>query len=224
MPDTSRPVCVLTGDIVKSTSLAPAEFEAVMGALETVAGTVAAWHAAPAAVCYARFRGDGWQLLLAEPQWALRASLFARAAIRRACDDGETRLAAGIGIADRGATLASSTGMAFELAGHGLESLKTHQLWMIDGGFSSAAERSLAQGLFCVCDAFSRDWTARQADIFMRLAAPDAPTMAHVADALSVQPQTVQTHFARAGGHALLDAVDAFERAHASAEQGDVSG
>lgn len=215
MPDTSRPVCVLTGDIVKSTALATDQFEAVMGALEVVASEIAAWHAKPAPVRYERFRGDGWQLLLTEPQWALRASLFARAAIRRVCDDGETRLAAGIGIADRGATLASSTGTAFELAGHGLESLKTHQLWMIDGGFASGAERALIQGLFSVCDAFSRDWTARQADIFMRLAAPEAPTMARVADTLSVQPQTVQTHFVRAGGHALLDAVEAFERAYA---------
>lgn len=47
----------------------------------------------------------------------------------------------------------------------------------------------------------------------MRLAGPKAPLMTDVAEVLSVQPQTIQTHFARAGGHALLEAVAAFESA-----------
>ncbi|MES1924929.1 hypothetical protein [Salinisphaera sp. T31B1] len=212
MPSTRSCVCVLTGDIVKSSALGADRFDAVMGALESAAETVAAWpQIAP--VHYERFRGDGWQLLLGQPKWALRVSLCMRGAIRSACGAGETRLAAGIGSADRADTLAASSGSAFECSGRGLERLKTHQLWWIDGAFATAGERALAQGLFSVCDGLSRHWTSRQAEIFLALVQPEAPTMAALADRLSVQPQTVQVHFARAGGHALLDAVHAFEQA-----------
>ena len=86
-----------------------------------------------------------------------------------------------------------------------------HELWRIEGDPAPPGERALIHGLFAVCDERSRHWTARQADIFMRLARPDAPLMSDVAETLSVQPQTIQTHFARGGGHALLEAVEAFE-------------
>lgn len=207
---TTENVSVLTGDIVKSTALPVAQRDAVMAALENTAGVIAGWASD---VRYERFRGDGWQLWLAEPKWTLRAALFARAAVRAACVDGETRIAAGLGAAELGATLAASTGAAFERSGRGLEGLKPHQLWCIDSDMGSAAEQALARGLFALCDERSRHWTARQADIFRRLGGPEAPRMAEVADALGVQPQTVQTHFARAGGHALIEAAVAFEEA-----------
>ncbi|WP_423821751.1 hypothetical protein V5738_15625 [Salinisphaera sp. SPP-AMP-43] len=206
-------VSVLTGDIVKSTALHAAQRDAVMAALEDTAGIIAGW---PTAVRYERFRGDGWQLWLAEPKWTLRAALFARAGVRAACDRGDTRIAAGLGAAELGATLAASTGAAFERSGRGLERLKPHQLWYIDGKIGSTAEQALLRGLFGLCDERSRHWTARQADIFRRLGGPKAPLMAEVAEKLGVQPQTVQTHFTRAGGHALLEATAAFEEAMTS--------
>ncbi len=205
-------VCVLTGDIVKSSALAESGLDAVMAALADVAPIVDGWPQ-ESGVRYERFRGDGWQLLLDHPAHALRACLFARAAVRRASDAGETRIGVGIGGATLGATLAASSGIAFELSGRGLEQLGVHRLWRIEGDRGSPSEQALRQALFAVCDERSRHWTGRQADIFMRLAVPEAPLMADVAEALSVQPQTVQTHFARAGGHALLEAVEAFEAA-----------
>lgn len=207
-------VCVLTGDIVKSSALSDSALEAVMGALSDVAGRIGAWPGEHD-VRHERFRGDGWQTLIARPGHALRACLFARAAVRAACDLGETRISVGIGPAELASSLAGSSGAAFELSGRGLEALGVHELWRIEAASVSARQLALTRAVLAVCDEHSRHWTARQADIFMRLAAPEAPAMNELADALNVQPQTVQTHFARAGGHALLTAVEAFEAAWA---------
>ncbi|KEZ76114.1 hypothetical protein [Salinisphaera hydrothermalis] len=208
-------VCVLTGDIVKSSALSTGALDAVMTALGEAASAIGEWPDEDG-VRYERFRGDGWQMLIERPAHALRACLFARAAVRWACDDAETRIGIGLGHVQAGATLAESAGPAFELSGRGLESLGVHQLWRIEGEPEALAVRALTQGLFAVCDERSRHWTSRQAEIFMWLAQPDAPLMAEVAEAMSVQPQTVQTHFSRAGGHALLEAVHAFEAALSS--------
>ncbi|HET7313923.1 hypothetical protein [Salinisphaera sp.] len=206
--------CVLTGDIVKSSALSERALDTVMQALSDMAARMGTWPG-ETDVRYERFRGDGWQMRLHAPAHALRACLFARAAVRLACDRGETRIGVGIGAAEAGASLAASSGLAFERSGRGLEALGVHRLWRIEGGFDTSAARALALGLFAVCDERSRHWTARQADIFMRLAGPAPPPMNDVADALSVQPQTIQTHFTRAGGHALFEAIEAFESAWA---------
>lgn len=201
---------VLTGDIVASSRLPGEALAAIMTALAQLPARVTGWPG-EAGVRYERFRGDGWQLLLAQPGHALRASLFARAALRAACGDGETRISVGLGAAELGASLAQSAGPAFERSGRGLESLGVHQLWQFAAPDGDRAEARLGAALFAVCDERSRHWTARQAEIFLQLAVPDAPPMAAVAQALGVQAQTVQRHFDRAGGHALCSAVREFE-------------
>lgn len=206
------PVCVLTGDIVRSGALSAETLDSVMAGIETFSGVVAAWPGSPA-VREERFRGDGWQLYLGAPRWTLRVALGMRAAIRARHASVETRLAAAFGPVRLGTRLASSSGTAFEASGRALESLGTHRLWRFGGGLGSTALDGLADGLFAVCDRCSQGWTARQAEVFGRLAAPDAPSMIDVAAALEVAPQTVQVHFDRAGGHALLDAVARFEAA-----------
>lgn len=208
MSQTKR--CVLTGDIVKSSALPAGVLDDVMQALARLAERITSWPG-ETNVRYERFRGDGWQMTLDQPAHALRACLFARAAVRSATSAGETRIGAGIGGAAIGAGLAESSGTAFERSGHSLETLKVHRLWHLDAGRDAPAGLALAPGLFAVCEEISRPWTMRQADIFMRLAVPNAPAMSEVADALGVQPQTIQTHFARAGGHGLLMAIEAFE-------------
>lgn len=202
--------CVLTGDIVKSSALSDNALDAVMQALADTAQQMSGWPG-EAEVRFERFRGDGWQMRLDAPGHALRACLFARAAIRAACDLGETRIGVGIGEAQGQDSLAAASGSAFERSGRGLDALGVHRLWHIEAGFESSPAEALAGGLFAICDERSRHWTARQADIFLRLASPAAPAMIDVAETLAVKPQTIQTHFDRAGGHALLAAIQAFE-------------
>lgn len=212
MTANTAPVCVLTGDIVRSGALSAETLDGVMAGIEAFSGVVAAWPGAPE-VREERFRGDGWQLYLGAPRWTLRAALGLRAAIRSRHPSVETRLAAAFGPARLGARLAASSGAAFEASGRALEGLGTHRLWRFGGGLGSVALDDLADGLFAVCDRCSQGWTGRQAEVFGRLAVPDAPAMIDVAAALEVAPQTVHAHFERADGHALLDAVARFEAA-----------
>lgn len=203
---------VLTGDIVRSGDLGRARLTAVMRALESAGAEIARWSD-PAGPAPERFRGDGWQLALVEPHLALRACLVLRAAIRKLDRDADTRIGIGFGSAEFGKRLASSRGTAFEFSGDQLERLSGPDRWSADGDLKPAPLRELTRGLFAACEGLSAGWTVRQAEVCYRLVAPDEPKMVDVAAALDVRPQTVQDHFARAGGRALMHAVHAFERA-----------
>lgn len=206
----NKSVCVITGDLVKSSALAHSEFEAVMQALEHAGHEIGRW-ATSAPLPPERFQGDGWQILLISPHLALRAALYLRSAVRHACGSADTRIVAAIGPATLGDRLASSSGQAFEQSGRRLEQLRGRRLWAFDGALSDTSAITMGDGLFAVCDALSQGWTARQAEIVGRLIVPQAPTMNDLAGQMDIQPQTVQAHFAAAGGHGLLDGIEAFE-------------
>jgi hypothetical protein len=204
-------VCVLTGDLVRSSALGEQRLDAVFDALAAAGDEVLGWAGGGRGP--ERFRGDGWQLLIAQPVLALRAMLRMRAAVRTADDRAETRIGAGIGPARAGTTLADGAGEAFKRSGRALDGLRTHRGFALAGAFDDARNRALADGMTAVCDALSQRWTARQSDVFARACGPDAPSLKAIAGQLDVTPQTVQSHFVRAGGPALIDAVEAFESA-----------
>jgi hypothetical protein len=202
-------VCVLTGDIVGSSALGRRRLGAVFEALAAAGSEVMGWTGGRGPE---RFRGDGWQLLIEDPGRALRVALRMRAAVRAAVDRAETRIAVGFGAVRSGATLADSAGPAFERAGRGLDGLRTHRKLVLVDAFDDGPEQALVDGLAATCDVLSQRWTARQADVFARACAPDAPTLKSIAGDLGVTPQTVQAHFSRGAGPALIDAIEAFER------------
>ena len=205
-------ICVLTGDIVRSTRLQSGKLDDVMNALVEEAEKIRFWTE-PASPPLERFRGDGWQLALIEPVHALRAGLLLRAVVRKFDQNADTRIAFGIGSGALGAPLARSQGSAFELSGMGLEKIKGPDRWAIDGELKSEHFLPLARGLFAACEGLSNGWTSKQAEVFGLVAAPEEPKYAEVAETLEVRPQTVQDHFAKAGGRALLRAIHGFENA-----------
>lgn len=202
---------MVTGDIVDSRQLANAELDGVMDALAAAGETIRGWMSEQT-LPLERFRGDGWQIALPEPRWALRACLELRAAVRSHLENADTRLAIGIGAGTLDKRLSSSHGDAFERSGTALAALKGRQRWTLTGGFEAMPARALARGLVTLCDAISQEWTARQAEAFALRAAPEAPTMAEIAQRLGVTQQTVQAHLARAYGDTLVDACEAFEQ------------
>ena len=84
---------------------------------------------------FTRYRGDGWQMHLAEPGLALRAALVLAARLRAADTGLATRAAIGIGrIEDLGtASLADARGPAFEASGHALDRMRYGRRLAIDG-------------------------------------------------------------------------------------------
>lgn len=205
-------ICVLTGDIVGSTRLRRGKLDHLMTSLAEGANEIRHWTK-PAALPLERFRGDGWQFALTDTAHALRVGLIFRATIKKFDQEADTRIAFGIGNGKFGSTLANSGGSAFEISGMRLEKIKNQDRWVIDGKFDSEQILPLTRGLFAGCEGLSSGWTSKQAEVFVRLATPDKPTYAQVAEALQVSAQTVQEHFAKSGGRSLLQAIHWFEEA-----------
>ena len=205
-------ICVLTGDIVRSSRMESGKLDTLMNALAERANEIRYWTE-PASPRLERFRGDGWQFVLVDPAHALRTGLLLRAVVKKFDQDADTRIAFGIGFGTLGAALAQSRGSAFEASGMGLEEIKGPDRWAIDGELKPKRLMPLAKGLFAACEGLSNGWTSKQAEVFGLVAAPEEPKYAEVAEILEVRPQTVQDHFAKAGGRALLRAIHGFEQA-----------
>lgn len=205
-------ICVLTGDIVRSSDLGNGKLDELMQELDRGAETIRRWIE-PASPRLERFRGDGWQLALTNPAQALRAGLLLRAIVKTFDQDADTRIGFGIGFGTLGAALAESRGSAFEMSGMQLEKIRGPDRWAIDGEFEQGRALPLVRALFSACEGLSSGWTSKQADIFARMAGPEKPKYAEVAETLGVSAQTVQEHFAKAGGRSLLRAIKGFEQA-----------
>lgn len=203
-------ICVLTGDIVRSSRLDEARLNQLMDSLESCSKKVIGWTRTPSPPME-RYRGDGWQLALTDPMLALRAGLLLRASLRCLDRVADSRISFGIGPGKVGRSLAASSGPAFERSGTLLEAMRGPDRWAFDNLELDPPVQRLMSGLFIACEAVSSHWTRRQAEVFSLMATPDEPTHAEVASRLGVRAQTVQDHFAKAGGRALSQILDIYE-------------
>lgn len=210
-------ICVLTGDLVHSTRMPADHLQALMAALAEEADHVRRWTS-PASPRMERYRGDGWQLALTEPAHALRAGLLLRASLKRVDQDVDTRIAFGLGEGVVETKLAESRGRAFERSGRQLERIKGADRWAVVGDPGDLPFLPLLHALFAACEALCSDWTSKQADVFARIAHRERdkhkkPTYDELAKELGVTRQTVQEHFAKSNGRALLRSIQGFEQA-----------
>ncbi len=196
-------IAVLTGDIVKSTTLTRFEREALFAALKIGAKAVAALQADDPQ--FERFSGDSWQMLV-QPRFALRACLLMRAHIRQESKTFETRIAVGIGAAEplSAEGLGASDGPAFQASGRGLKALKAAQHFGIN-----TAERSI----FILADEISKRWTQAQARVLAISLLRPRPTQETVAGRVGITQQSVRNHLIAAGEPALLAVLDDIETA-----------
>lgn len=82
MPASSSSLfAVLTGDIIRSQALSGRELESVRRTLLDAVDDVRKWRSGVVKGKAEFFRGDAWQVLLSDPQLALRVALFLRATL-----------------------------------------------------------------------------------------------------------------------------------------------
>ncbi len=208
---------ILTGDLIGSTRAAPAELEAAIDLLAAAAGEISAWMPSLPDPRFTRFRGDGWQMHVAEPALALRALLFLVARLRAAGLGLATRAAIGIGAADSLGTdsLADARGPAFEASGRALDAMGRTRRLMIEGDGVTALHRIIVDLL----DERSSRWTQPQAEA-MHLALalhPEEPTLAEIAARLDISAQAVNYRLTGAGAPAIRRSLRAWEEAQADA-------
>ncbi len=194
-------IAVLTGDIVKSTTLSRAERDALFAALKHGAEAVASLQNRDPA--FARFSGDSWQMLV-QPRFALRACLMMRAYIRQESKAFETRISVGVGAIEplSAEGLGASDGPAFQASGRGLEALKGAQYFTIN---------TPDLPIFILADEISKGWTQAQARVLCKSLTRPHPTQDSLASYLGVSRMTVRGHQIAAGEPALLSVLDGLE-------------
>lgn len=209
---------VLTGDLVASSRMTPAELDAAMQSLSAAsADAMRIWGLGHHR--FTRFRGDGWQCLAPHPRQALRTVLLLQARLRCLGPKFSTRIAIGIGPGrlplPAGVGLAEASGLAFELSGRGLDALGATARLSVDWAASSLPEEEgpdWIRAVFFLCDEISRRWTARQAEtIAASLGAEERPSQQALAHRFGVSQQTIGRLLAAGGYRGLSAAVDAVE-------------
>jgi len=218
-------IAVLTGDLVGSTGLTDAQIRTAFSMLENeVVAVLKTWAGQTLQPVFARSRGDGWQMRLGQPAFALRCALFVRAALKSQHEDAassnaggydaqsvrpsgvRTRIAIATGFGDPATpeNLNEATGPVFVASGRALDAMpKGATLAHASGGPLAAATR--------LADHISADWTQPQAKAMQHALAPDAPTRAEIGAALGKSRQAVDQALAAAGYKALSDALRLIE-------------
>lgn len=167
-----RIFAVLTGDVVDSEAMRAAGGPTVGEMLREAAE--AAREALPGADLSAVdvFRGDSWQLVVAEPGWALRVALFLRAWVRAGGSPrppyADTRVAIGIGTVRRLVPehISESEGAAFVASGGALDGLGAGKPYRGCRLAVAGAETRLAaagSAVASLLDAHVVGWTPKQA-------------------------------------------------------------
>jgi hypothetical protein len=200
---------VLTGDLIGSTKVALDEIDKAMEALADTATLIEKWTSTETR--FARFRGDGWQIYLADPRKILRASVLGLAKLRSSGSGLATRLSIGVGLVDRlgKSGLADAAGWAFTTSGRNLDhahpifnnfvyaDLGPNERWK-----NAAMNLSVWQA--------SR-WTPEQAEAVALALALPRPSDEILAKGLGITRQALQARLKGSGLMAMSAALLAFE-------------
>ncbi len=207
MTDKTRKIAVLTGDIVSSTALGPEKLERAFDALRDCAEMQAEWMGEN--LHFTRHRGDGWQVALAEPKYALRSALAFRAALRAEGAEFDSY----IGIAEgdvRGpleANLNNQTDAVFIESGHALDMASIIE--PADFEFPTDKQRN---AILCLADHISKTWTSAQAAVMLGMLSPRTETTyTEIANALGRTRQAVTKSLEAAGYKAIERALSESE-------------
>ncbi len=197
---------VLTGDVVASTRLSASRRQALHGAMSMASRTTrqAFGKQVPADVDV--FRGDGWQMLVAEPEAALRIALFYRAQLRAAMESHrlDTRTVIGIGTVDfiPGRRVSQGDGAAYRRSGQGLESLaRTRHMHFV---YPELPEEEALQIIVQLVDRMATGWSEKQAlAITGALQGWTQDQIGHACWPNPISQQAIAQHLDRAGWASL---------------------
>jgi hypothetical protein len=193
---------VLTGDLIGSRK---AGQQATDGAITEIARTASQMDAP-----FARYRGDGWQVLLMRPEQCLRFALIVTARLRTASAP-LTRFAIGIDeiAADRAPTLSAETGKAFVLSGETLDQMPKRSEFAIASMTRKLTEMTWAAAR--LADQVARKWTPQQAEAMAMALSPDDPPGLAIAKTLGISPAAASYRLQGASWWDIKAVVSAFE-------------
>jgi hypothetical protein len=201
---------VLTGDIVASSAIAVDALDEIMQNIAQISIEASVWGCANSALTtgFARRGGDGWQVAINRPAFALRLALYIRARLQSLNTRYATRIAIAAGdgtvpmrnVAD----LNSAHGEAFTDSGRLLDLLDGHTLL-------AHAEGGAVDAAFRLADHISQGWTQAQARSLSLMLPPGAGPRRVASKMLGISRQAVDQALNGAGYPALMDALEALE-------------
>lgn len=205
------PLAVLTGDIVRSSTLDAAEFRRLTSGIE---GSVGAFERVyPGSMIGAAdiYRGDSWQIAMAKPRLGLRFAMYLRAVVKSRSKT-DTRVSIAIGSGDRlnTAKISQSTGETFTRSGRELDSIGSRRLVLSMEGNDLAL---LSGTVAMLLDRIASGWSTKQAEAMCRVLENPGKSDADIAGAGASDSD--RRNFSklkmRANADAILDALSAFE-------------
>lgn len=206
-----RRYAVLTGDIVQSKKLRMDERRELANLLERVGKDLCEWSWAPLPLD--RYRGDGWQVVIADPRRALRAGLYVRAALRSGFEGRrlDTRVAIGVGTIDfiTQDHVAEGDGEAYRLSGAAIDERGWRRLRFAG---APGVSTTTVQVMLDLVDFIAKEWTSAQAVAVA--GALRGWTQEQTATRWVEKPitqQGVAHHLSRAGWDAVESALTWFE-------------
>lgn len=160
-------VGILTGDVVSSSDFAPDIRARLPDLLRTVGEHIRGSFRRAVPYSIDIFRGDSWQLVVVQPEWALRVALDIRCGLHSVdpADPILTRIGMGIGDIDfiPETAVSEGDGAAFRLSGQALEEMGRHRhlAIRIADAYASAECQALPV-ITTLMDAIASRWTAKQ--------------------------------------------------------------
>ncbi|MGH1423404.1 MAG: hypothetical protein ACRBBU_01655 [Pseudooceanicola sp.] len=208
--DHSADMAVLTGDLVASTQLGRSGIDAAFDALNASAHQQAEWLGGP--LRFSRHRGDGWQVALDRPEFALRSALTFRAALRARDPRFDTYVAIATGpvSAEIGRDLNAENDAVFVKSGRILDQLTSQDAPMR----MAASDNTALNAVVVLADHLSMGWTLPQAAAMLHFLAPgELPTFTEAAKRMGKSRQVVSKALEAAGFRPLRHALSNLEGA-----------
>ena len=206
---------VLTGDVIKSSRLPPAQLESVRSSLISAVDTARGWKRGLVRGKPEFFRGDAWQLLLTDPAMAMRVGILLRASFL-AGGLADSRIAIGLGEVDKisSGRVSLSTGQAFTIAGKALDNMTRYSSMTIEVSKSFGPLSDWLPVVGRLCDSLIGQWTRRQAEIVCAAVDPKEPDYEKIGQSLkpAVSKQAVAKGLSGANWYAIREAVRLFEK------------
>lgn len=207
------PIAVLTGDLVRSSSLSSHDLARARAAVEKAGKDISTWTPKGVVGQVEFFRGDAWQLAVSEARLFLRAAIYVRATLRSENMPFDSRIGVGLGDFDQidAERISLSTGEAFTISGRMLDALAGAT--GISVGLASPLDRRVrwVQPLTGLCSAIVDHWTERQADLVCRMLGPRKVAQTELAEQLDIAKQTVSKALAAADFAPLNAAIEYVE-------------
>lgn len=193
--DKKKSYAILTGDIVGSSKLKPAQRKKLLSKLKSTSKEIKKLYKDIIPFDVDIFRGDSWQLLVTEPTLALRVALLFRSTLKgeMGIREFDSKIFIGIGRIDSlpGDRVSLGNGEAFVLSGRGLENLKKYRMGIDYPTFDKNEYLNLVVQLV---DVFVSNWTIKQSTSIS--GALKGLTQKKIAESLELKQQTVYDHLA----------------------------